>query len=377
MVLLRRTLVLSKAERASLIWHRDHDPHPDLRERCAALVKIAEGQSPYAVARHGLLKPRDPDTVYGWLDLYEREGLLGLLLRRHGGPRRRPFPGRAEVLERLRQGPGEEAREETVVRVEGPPPSRWTLATIRATFAELGGYTLSGVWRWLRARVGAKLRSGRVQQYSPDPEYKSKLRRLKRCLRKAAKHPDRVVLVFLDEMGYSAWPESARDWIADLPAPPPRGDRQKSDNHLWRIIGAVNALTGQVNYLDGYIVGRAKVIDMYRLLAKTYPKAETIYVVQDNWSIHGHDDVLEALSAYPQIKPVWLPTYAPWLNPIEKLWRWLRVEILNLHRLASDWPGLRQRVNSFLDQFAQGSFALLKYVGLLGKGQLARAVRPP
>lgn len=260
---------------------------------------------------------------------------------------------------------------------DGPPPSRWTLATIRASFEAIRDYTLSGVWRWLRKRVGVKLRSAHVQQYSPDPEYKRKLRRLKRCLHKASKDPDRVVLVFMDEMGYSCWPDPARDWIGEVPLPPPVADRQKSDNHLWRIVGVLNARTGQVNYLDGYIVGRKKLIEMYRLLARTYAKAERIYVVQDNWSIHTHDDVLEAVMAYPQIQPVWLPTYAPWLNPIEKLWRWLREEILKLHRLAGDWQALRHRVNGFLDQFVKGSVALLKYVGLLGEGQLASALRPP
>jgi transposase len=263
------------------------------------------------------------------------------------------------------------------VTVHGPAPSRWTLVRIRATFDAVRDYTLSGVWRWLRNRVGVKLRSGRVQQYSPDPEYKSKVRRLKRYLRKAAKAPDRVQLVFMDEMGYSVWPDAARDWSADVPAAGPLADRQRSGNRLWRVIGAMNALTGRVTYLDNYIVGRAKVIEMYRLLARTYPRAQTIYVVQDNWSIHTHDDVLQALLAFPQITPVWLPTYAPWLNPIEKLWRWLKVDILKQHRLAGNWLVLRQRVNSFLDQFARGSVALRKYVGLLGTGSLAKAIRPP
>jgi transposase len=72
-----------------LIEHRDHDPHPYVRERCAALVKIADGQSAHAVARHGLLKPRDPDTVYGWLSHYQETGLDGLLGYQQGGPRRR------------------------------------------------------------------------------------------------------------------------------------------------------------------------------------------------------------------------------------------------------------------------------------------------
>lgn len=268
-------------------------------------------------------------------------------------------------------------RQESAPTPAGPSPSRWTLRTVRATFQELREYTLSGVWRWLRGRVGVKFRAAEVQQYSPDPDYGKKFRKLKKCLKEAARRPGRVVAVFLDEMGYSIWPDPARDWIAGPPAAPPLADRQQSPNGLWRIIGALNAVTGQVSYLDGYIVGRAKVIQLYRRLAEVYPKAETIYVIQDNWSIHTHEDVLEALAAFPQIKPVWLPTYAPWLNPIEKLWRWLREDVLKLHRLASDWPALRKRVNAFLDQFATGGSRLLHYVGLLGKGKLAQAVRGP
>ncbi len=49
-------------------------------------------------------------------------------------------------------------------------------------------------------------------------------------------------------------------------------------------------------------------IDLYRRLVQTYPQAQKIYVVQDNWSIHTHPDVLTAREGYPQIKPVWLPT---------------------------------------------------------------------
>ncbi len=60
---LRRTLILTASQRQDLQQYRDHDPRPYVRERCAALLKIADGQSPHAVAGHELLKPRDPDTV--------------------------------------------------------------------------------------------------------------------------------------------------------------------------------------------------------------------------------------------------------------------------------------------------------------------------
>lgn len=87
----RRTLALSPVQRQELVGHRDHDPRPYVRERCAALLKIAAGRSPHAVARGGVLKPRDPDTLYGWLHTYETEGLAGVIARQHGGPRRGCF----------------------------------------------------------------------------------------------------------------------------------------------------------------------------------------------------------------------------------------------------------------------------------------------
>ncbi len=84
----RRTLTVTEAQRHERLHHRDHDPRPYARERCAALVKIADGLSPHAVARRGLLRPRRPDTVYAWLDRYQAEGLAGVLAHPHGGNRR-------------------------------------------------------------------------------------------------------------------------------------------------------------------------------------------------------------------------------------------------------------------------------------------------
>jgi hypothetical protein len=84
----QRTVSLSWAQRRELEQARDHDPRPYVRERCAALLKIADGTSAHAVARQGLLKPRDPDTIYAWLVHYLADGLAGLTGHRHGGYRR-------------------------------------------------------------------------------------------------------------------------------------------------------------------------------------------------------------------------------------------------------------------------------------------------
>jgi len=76
----------------------------------------------------------------------------------------------ATVLARLREGPGEAARQAVMVGARGPAPSRWTLRTIRATVDWLQPYSLSGVWRVLTG-LDLRLRSAQVQQYSPDPAY--------------------------------------------------------------------------------------------------------------------------------------------------------------------------------------------------------------
>ncbi len=84
----RRTIEISPETRQALIELRDATKYEYIRERCAAILKIADGTSAHQVAKTGLLRPRDPDTVYGWLDLLESEGIAGLKAHRQGGPRR-------------------------------------------------------------------------------------------------------------------------------------------------------------------------------------------------------------------------------------------------------------------------------------------------
>src|SRR5262245_62625551 len=51
-------LKLTDKQRAELEQARDHHPKPYVRERAAALLKIAAGQTAGQVARQGLLKER-------------------------------------------------------------------------------------------------------------------------------------------------------------------------------------------------------------------------------------------------------------------------------------------------------------------------------
>jgi hypothetical protein len=74
-------IVLTPEERQDLLNRRDHAAKPYQRERAAALLKIADGIPAARVAREGLLRPRQPDTVYGWVKRFHAERLAGLTIR--------------------------------------------------------------------------------------------------------------------------------------------------------------------------------------------------------------------------------------------------------------------------------------------------------
>ena len=251
------------------------------------------------------------------------------------------------------------------------------------TFADA---SLSGIWRVL---ADAKLRRkrGRDHLRSPDPAYREKLARLATLRAHVDGAPVGAVLLYLDEVTYYRQPSLAAGY-APAGSAEPRAERSVRSDTATRVIGALDAHTGRVVAHQRTRIGVPQLIRFYQALVAAYP-GRRLYVVLDNWPVHFHPDVLAALepqrSPFPFLRPrswpaepgprarrlnlpiqlVPLPTYSPWANPIEKLWRWLKQDVLHLHRLADDLPALRARVLAFLDRFQDGSTDLLRYVGLL------------
>lgn len=88
----RVTLELNAVEKAALETMRDEAPKAYLRERAAALLKVAAGMSVNAVAETGLLKRHEPETVSEWIRRYRAEGLAGLTMKAGRGRKPAFFP---------------------------------------------------------------------------------------------------------------------------------------------------------------------------------------------------------------------------------------------------------------------------------------------
>ena len=231
----------------------------------------------------------------------------------------------------------------------------------------LNGFSEPGIYKLLK-RLGFSRKRALNFIQSPDPEYRAKWQRILVAYQQAYEHPDKVILLFQDEFTYYRQPSLGGAW-QERGKKQPLAQQQPGYNTKTRLAAILNAVTGQVTYVQRSKVGNDELAKFYAQVRAAYPAAEIIYLVQDNWPVHKTPTVLDAAEEN-RLTVLFLPTYASWLNPIEKLWRWLKQEILHLHRHADDLAQLRQEVRDFLDQFAGGSLELLHYVGILSKEEL-------
>lgn len=92
-------------------------------------------------------------------------------------------------------------------------------------------------------------------------------------------------------------------------------------------MGAVNDSTGETEGSFRRPKGRREIAELRRHLLDKH-RTGTIYLAGDNASTH-EDDEIEAVGrgAAGRLLLRSLPTYSPWLNPIERLWRQFRREV--------------------------------------------------
>lgn len=247
--------------------------------------------------------------------------------------------------------------------------------------------TEGGMSQMLR-RLRISYKRGRDYVHSPDPHYEEKRDLIKQIWQRVSTARELNEFLYMDEFTGYRQPTLARAYEASG-HDQPLAQRSHMSNTSFRIVATMNAFSGQVIYRQRSHTDVRCLAGFWNDICGAYPHAKNIYVVLDNWPVHFHPDVLVPLQPQnfpwpPKLPGNWptepsyqvthdllpiqllcLPTYASWLNPIEKLWRWLQQDILHLHRFSDDWLQLKQRVAEFLDQFQHSSTSLLRYTGLL------------
>ena len=82
---IRVVVNLSPEQEIELEQVRSQHRKAYMRERAAAVLKVAGGQTLTEVAEQGLVKRHEPETVHLWINLYQAEGLKGWEIKKGRG----------------------------------------------------------------------------------------------------------------------------------------------------------------------------------------------------------------------------------------------------------------------------------------------------
>jgi len=151
--------------------------------------------------------------------------------------------------------------------------------------------------------------------HSPDPCYQAKLDYLQSLKQRVEQSQGREVLLYLDELTYYRQPSLG--WAYEQAGQArPLAERSHLSNTPTRLVATLEAGSGRVLFLSGSKVGIAHLVRFYQQVYASYEPVECLWVVQDNWPIHFHPDVLVALQAqqspfpFPR-PPSWPPDPSP------------------------------------------------------------------
>jgi transposase len=184
--------------------------------------------------------------------------------------------------------------------------------TVRRWLHQLG-------WRWKRAKLVAP---------DNDPERVPKLARI-RLIWETLR--PREALLFADELDISLLPKSGYQWMrqgtqVEVMTP---GKNQKR-----YLAGAWDSHTGVVYHCCGPRKTNQLFRDLLEQLRRRYPagSCDRIYVVVDNYKIHKAQAVERWLATQPRFHLLWLPTYCPRANPIERIFGDVHDKITRNHK---------------------------------------------
>lgn len=129
-------------------------------------------------------------------------------------------------------------------------------------------------------------------------------------------------------------------------------------------IGAVNYHTGQNIVLFRRRKRRREIAELLQALVDSHPK-ETVYVAWDNASTHEDDEVDAVVrGAAGRLVLLYLPTYSPWLNPIERFWKQFRSEVTHCE-IFKTVKALLAAAKDFFDRYNHSPHLILATIGAI------------
>jgi hypothetical protein len=160
-------------------------------------------------------------------------------------------------------------------------------------------------WVWKRAKPVAR---------DDDPE---RIERLAKIRFASETLGERAAMLFADELDIHLLSKIGHEWM-------PRGTQREvatpGKNEKRYLAGALDVTTGRLLHCVWWRKVNGLFIDLLRLVYEAYPAScyDRIVVVVDTYGIHKANAVKRWLSQHARLELLFLPTYCPKANPIER-----------------------------------------------------------
>jgi len=257
-------------------------------------------------------------SVNRWRGLFEQYGEQGLRSQAAG---RRDYKASDTVLKCL------STLVEATPQSYGYVRSRWSSELLaRELWRQLGiEVHATTIRRWL-SRLDYRYRRARPTLHIRDPHKTRRMRAIRRALNDTTPGTE---VFYLDEVDIDLNPRIGPMWTrrAQQPAIPTPGCNVKR-----YLAGALNARTGNVLYTEGSSKNTDLFLSLLETLRSRYRAARRILVILDNYGIHKSRLARAWIAHNPKFQLLFQPTYHPWVNDIEKLWKQLHDTVTRNHR---------------------------------------------
>lgn len=307
-------------------------------DRLRAVLYKADGYSHQEIAH--LLQLKSINTVTNWLRLYNQQGLEALCTLGYIGSEPRLDEGqRLRLVLELKTNIYNTAQQ-----------------VIRWVKEEFGvEYSLRGMHALLK-RLGFTYKKGRLMPSKADPEAQRQFVAAYRRLVSELGPDDRIY--FGDAVHFHHNAEAAYSWSE---RGRPHIILTNSGRARYNVIGVYCVQTQEFLFIQTPDnIHRGTVVELLAALRERHPTPAQVYVILDNARYHHAKDVT-AYCEVSGITLVFLPSYSPNLNVIERLWKFMRKKVLKdrYHATFEQFVAAIREFFDHLDRYAEELATLL------------------
>jgi len=325
-----KNVLLSPMDRAFIEEARGNTRNKEAYAKLSVLVMLDEGHSQEVVS---VALGISTGTVSNYKQKYERDGLDKYLDTHYV-----PYEGKLSDDELLRL--------ETYVEQGVHSTCDAIIAWVKETFGI--EYSPSGM-RSILHKLGFTYKKTTIVPGGACPEEQEAfLKELQPFLTKDSRGND--VFCFMDAAHPQHNTRSDYAWIKV-------GQNKEIQSNTGRrrinINGAMNAhQPEEVTIVEAETINAQATQALFEKLLEKYHDKDTIYVLADNARYYTNKALKDWLNQHTKIRLIHLPPYSPNLNLIERLWKFMRKKVINLH-YYKEFDDFRRAILQFFHHIGQ------------------------